>query len=110
MASCIVPGCDEPGVHAIGVRIRKPGSQTSAVIAPKTNASLCKRHLHAGFEMDIVIRPKRTKRADIYTWAEVGGVQGHAARHVVPIPKPGSDEPKGGATSGRERGRVQRPA
>ena len=49
---CIFEGCEEPGRHILGVRLRRPEDLT-AVWAPNTNALICDHH--AGRGMRIVI-------------------------------------------------------
>jgi hypothetical protein len=105
---CIVPGCDHPGRHALTLRVRRPDS--SAIIAPNTGAYLCDEHAESGFEMDIAIKPNDSRKAEIFTWAERAGVQGHVERAVTLIENPAAKpEGKAGDQKGVTR-RITRPA
>jgi len=62
---CVVPGCDRPGKHKLGVRCRVwhepspiPGkSKTSALWAPDSNAFLCDRHALSGALVTLIYEP-----------------------------------------------------
>lgn len=86
MNACIVPGCKNDGEHQMKLYVRRAGSNTGAVIAPTLKGRICSDHLSGGFEMDIVLRPKRTGRADISTRGEKGSTVGVPERKTVPIP------------------------
>jgi hypothetical protein len=88
MNACIVPGCENNGVHQIKLTVRRPGSNTGAVVAPTLPARVCLAHLAAGLEIDITVRaPKRrTGRLEITTVGERAGVTTPPARKVVQIP------------------------
>ena len=49
---CIFEDCGDPGVHNLGVRLRR--SDTTAIWAPNTNAMVC--NYHAGRGMRIIVQ------------------------------------------------------
>lgn len=80
---CIVPGCKREAPHAITLRLRRP--DTSAVWAPNTDAYLCDEHATEGGELEVIFRPRKTKRLDIRTVAEYRGKQREPVVKSVPI-------------------------
>ena len=62
---CVVPGCDRPGKHKLGVRCRVshepspiPGkSKTSALWAPDADAFLCDGHALGGAHITLIYEP-----------------------------------------------------
>lgn len=81
--NCIVPGCRNEAPHAITLRLRRP--DTSAMWAPNTDAYLCDEHGNGGAEVELVYRPKRTKRLELTTRSEYRGKQGVPVVKSVPI-------------------------
>jgi hypothetical protein len=80
MNACIVPGCENNGVHAIQTDGAAP-DRTRAVIAPNVERSVVLGTLHAGLEMDIVIRPEAPHgRAEITQSANGRACTGTPAR------------------------------
>jgi hypothetical protein len=104
---CMVPGCHEPGRHAVTLRVRRP--DTTAVIAPNTGAYLCDRHAESGFEMDIVLRPNETRRAEIFTWADDGDETGHVERAIAEITGSAAGRRGAGSSGAAAKRRVTRP-
>lgn len=51
--TCIFAGCNQQGVHSIGVRLRRP--DTSAIWAPNTNAMVCDHHASQGMRITVYV-------------------------------------------------------
>ena len=49
---CIFEGCDNTGVHILGVRLRRPVVLT-AIWAPNTNALVCDYHANRGMRITV---------------------------------------------------------
>lgn len=81
--TCIVPGCRNEAPHAITLRLRRP--DTSAMWAPNTDAYLCDNHASEGAEIEIVYRPRRTRRLELSTRAEYRGKVGDPVTRSLPI-------------------------
>jgi transcriptional regulator with XRE-family HTH domain len=62
---CVVPGCESPGKHKLGVRCRvwhEPSpiagkSKTSALWAPDSDAFLCDQHALGGAHITLILEP-----------------------------------------------------
>lgn len=80
---CIVPGCKREAPHAITLRLRRP--DTSAAWAPNTDAYLCDEHAVGGADIELIFRPKRTRRLELSTRAEYRGRTGQPVLNSVPI-------------------------
>jgi hypothetical protein len=99
---CTIPGCDEPGRHAVTLRIRRPDA--SAIAAPNTNAWLCDMHAESGLEVDVRLKPNKSRTIETYTWAEVKpGVEGHVERSVTRI-EPGKATQRASGEAGANNG------
>ena len=48
---CIFAGCDQPGVHNVSIRLRRP--DTTAIWAPNTNALVCAYRAGRGMRITI---------------------------------------------------------
>jgi hypothetical protein len=65
MQRCVVPGCENPGKHRLGVRCRvwhEPSpiagkSKTSALWAPDSDAFLCDQHALGGAHITLIFEP-----------------------------------------------------
>jgi transcriptional regulator with XRE-family HTH domain len=65
---CVVPGCDRPGKHRLGVRCRvwhEPSpiqgkSKTSALWAPDSDAFLCDSHALGGAHITLIYEPNES--------------------------------------------------
>jgi hypothetical protein len=65
MQQCVVPGCESPGKHRLGVRCRvwqEPSpiagkSKTSALWAPDSDAFLCDQHALGGAHITLIFEP-----------------------------------------------------
>ena len=51
--TCIFDGCNEQGVNTIGVRLRRPDTNTTSIWAPNTNAMVCDRHANQGMRVTV---------------------------------------------------------
>jgi hypothetical protein len=83
---CIVPKCENPGRHAVTLRVRRPDS--SAIIAPNTGAYLCDEHAESATKL--ISRSSRTTRGKPKSTLgpSSAGVQGHVERAVTLIENP----------------------
>jgi hypothetical protein len=65
MQPCVVPGCESPGKHKLGIRCRvwhEPSpiagkSKTSALWAPDSDAFLCDQHALGGAHITLIFEP-----------------------------------------------------
>ena len=104
---CIVPGCSNPGRHALTLRMRRP--DTSAVWAPNTQAYFCDEHADCGAEVDILVRPNDTRRVETYSWAEVSGKPGIVERSTTEIVASAAERKTPSASPTEPRRRIRRP-
>lgn len=58
MSKCIIAGCSNPGIHNLGVRLRRP--DTTAVWAPNTEGYLCDVHAKQGMMITIFLEPNQS--------------------------------------------------
>ena len=55
MSDCIINGCENSGVHNIGIRLRRPDA--TAIWAPNTGAMVCDFHASRGMRVFVYIEP-----------------------------------------------------
>lgn len=69
MAQCLIPNCQNLGIHNIGIRCRRP--ETTAIWAPNTEGFLCDVHAQQGYTIDITLTPVTSRT--ITTNVSAGG-------------------------------------
>lgn len=69
MPQCLIPNCNNNGVHNLAVRLRRP--DTSAIWAPNSEAFLCDLHADNGYTIDVTLTPIQAR--EITTNFTAGG-------------------------------------
>ena len=50
---CIFEECPNPGLYTLGIRLRRPEDNLTAIWAPETGASVCDYHARRGMTITI---------------------------------------------------------
>jgi hypothetical protein len=105
---CVVPGCESPGKHKLGVRCRvwhEPSpiagkSKTSALWAPDSDAFLCDQHALGGAHITLIYEPNDSGET---------AVKVIAAPHVDDRRTPIRHEPRGSSRPETPGGTLESP-
>lgn len=60
---CIFEGCNNSGIHTLGVRLRRPGG--TAIWAPDTDARVCGYHAGRGMRVTVQLESIGERVVDI---------------------------------------------
>jgi hypothetical protein len=66
LAECIVPGCGLEGVHNLGIRLRRPDANKTAIWAPNLDAFLCDVPATSGARISILYESTETRQIETH--------------------------------------------